>query len=214
MSFERKHKVVVYCADVSGAFDKVRRERLVNKLRAAGVHEQIVMLLASWLDERTAEVVVQGQRSDKHALSNMVYQGTVLGPSLWNLMYADAKTPIRHAGFTELVYADDLNAYREAPTTTPDDTLIAEAQACQTEVHRWGGANQIQFEPAKEGIHVIGRRATSTETFGILGVDFDSKLIMHRTVECTTQAATWKAKAVFKVRRYLGPAECVRLYKC
>ena len=39
----------------------------------------------SWLQQRSAQVVVEGQRSDKMLLRNMVFQGTVLGPTLWTL---------------------------------------------------------------------------------------------------------------------------------
>ena len=42
-------KIAVYCSDVSGAFDRVRLERLVSKLGRKGIHPQIVAVLASWL---------------------------------------------------------------------------------------------------------------------------------------------------------------------
>ena len=36
-ALENGHKVLVYCSDVSGAFDKVSRERLLDKLAAKGI---------------------------------------------------------------------------------------------------------------------------------------------------------------------------------
>ena len=42
----------------------------------------------------------------------MVYQGTVLGPTLWNLFFEDARAAINEVFFTEYVFADDLNAFR------------------------------------------------------------------------------------------------------
>jgi hypothetical protein len=111
-------KIAVYCSDVSGAFDRVRLERLVSKLRVKGIHPQIVAVLASWLQQRCAQVVVGGVSSKIMTLINMVYQGTVTGPSLWNFFFEDARHAINETFFTEIVYADDLNAYRR-PTMSP-----------------------------------------------------------------------------------------------
>ena len=80
-------KIGVYCSDVSGAFDRVKAERLVAKLRAAKVRPEIVAVIESWLRSRPAHVVVGGAQSVELSLFNMVFQGTVLGPSLWNSAY-------------------------------------------------------------------------------------------------------------------------------
>ena len=45
-------------------------------------NSDVVALTESWLQQRTAHVVVEGQFSDKMVLKNMVFQGTVLGPAL------------------------------------------------------------------------------------------------------------------------------------
>ena len=79
-----RRKVVVYCSDASGAFDRIRMERLVAKLKAKRVHPDVVSALASWLRPRRVHVVVEGQQSTELSLHNMVFQGTVLGPMLWN----------------------------------------------------------------------------------------------------------------------------------
>ena len=80
-------KVAVYCSDVSGAFDRVQFHRMVAKLRTKGLHPDIIAVLVSWLTQRLAEVVVGGSTSDKMTLINMVYQGTVTGPILWDLFF-------------------------------------------------------------------------------------------------------------------------------
>ena len=121
----RRKKVAVYCSDVSGAFDRVRAERLLEKLRCKGVHPAFVDLAGSRLQQRSAQVVVEGQRSDKMLLRNVVFQGTVPGPTLWNLFYEDARRAIHEAGFVEIVYADDLNGFRSS------NTMSASTPSCQ-----------------------------------------------------------------------------------
>ena len=75
----------LYCSDVSGAFDRVFKPRLCKKLRATGLHPDIVGFLGSWLDDRQAQTIVGGKASRVELLANSVFQGTVLGPPLWNL---------------------------------------------------------------------------------------------------------------------------------
>ena len=125
---------------MSGAFDRVRCQRLLAKLRAKGVRERWVELFASWLRERPAKVVVGGRCSDELLLRDMVFQGTVWGPLLWNVFYEDAVKPVRDSNFTEVMYADDLNAFAEVPATTSNTEALAAARTCQTALHL--GASQ------------------------------------------------------------------------
>ena len=84
-------KVGIHLSDISGAFDKVSSDRLLEKLKAKGINAQICNVLSSWLRPRTAYVIIGGSRSSVLQLKNMVYQGTVLGPALWNTFYEDAR---------------------------------------------------------------------------------------------------------------------------
>ena len=206
--FERSLKFAVYCSDVSGAFDKVRRERLEAKLHAKGIHPSIVAVLSSWLRDRVAQVIVGGKRSAERVLKNMVYQGTVLGPGLWNLMYEDARWAIQACGFTEVVYADDLNSWRAFATRTCNAALLGEAECCQSQFHTWGKATQIQFDPAKESMHVVGRHDALGADFKILGVEFDCKLLMNGAVHETAVSARWKLKTVMRATRFPFTANC------
>ena len=52
-------------SDVSAAFDRVLMDRLLGKLAARGVPDDILKVFASWLEARWAEVVVHGALSGK-----------------------------------------------------------------------------------------------------------------------------------------------------
>ena len=88
--FNDNLKFALYCSDVSGAFDWVKRERLRAKLRAKIVPEEFVSIFDAWLQDRKATVVVGGQHSDPMRLRDMIYQGAVWGPWLWNIFYEEA----------------------------------------------------------------------------------------------------------------------------
>ena len=94
------------------------KERLLDKLRARGIHPKLVKLIGSWLEPRRASVVVGGATSKPFIIKNMVFQGTVLGPQLWNLFFDDARRAINELLYEEIVYADDLNAYKVVPGST------------------------------------------------------------------------------------------------
>ena len=136
---DRGFLVGVYCSDVSGAFDRVEMERLCAKLRASGPHESVVAFLASWLEDRVAKVVAGGKASLSELLANSVFQGTVLGPPLWNLFYADARKAVNAKGFDESVFADDFNAWKcFCPAWTDErqiETILADLEAVQKELH-------------------------------------------------------------------------------
>ena len=44
-----RRKIAVLCSDVSGAFDRVCRKRLLKKLRKMGLHSKIIAVVESWL---------------------------------------------------------------------------------------------------------------------------------------------------------------------
>eukprot|EP00969_Alexandrium_andersonii_P357141 15448114-Alexandrium_andersonii.AAC.1 len=72
----------------------------------------------------------------------MVYQGTVFGSPLWDLYFRDASEAIAAASFREIVYADDLNAYRVLDAAVDDNNAFLMIGDCQRQLHRWGVANR------------------------------------------------------------------------
>jgi hypothetical protein len=206
-------KIGVYCSDVSGAFDRVKVERLAAKLKAKGLHPTIVDAMVSWLRKRTAHVVVGGEKSEGFNLIDMVFQGTVWGPTLWNIFYEDARHAINDIFFKEVVYADDLNAYRVFASTFSNLDVLKSASMCQAELHAWGRANQVAFDPKKESLHIISKTEGFGPEFKILGVIFDSALTMASDVAEVVTEAGWKLRMLIKTRRYYSDAELVTLYK-
>ena len=85
--FNNKFKFNIYCSDVSGAFDRVSRSRIDAKLQANGISDKFIAIFDAWLQEREARVIVGGQYGDPMRFQNMIYQGTVWGPWLWNIFF-------------------------------------------------------------------------------------------------------------------------------
>jgi hypothetical protein len=206
-------KIAIYCSDVAGAFDRVRKERLVAKLHAKRIHPQITAVITSWLQERTSRVVVGGACSDEMLLKNMVFQGTVDGPMLWNLFYEDARHAINEWLFEEVVFADDLNAYRIFSSNTDNRCIDQAISNCQHELHKWGRANQVSFDASKESRHILSLTEPIGNTFRLLGICFDGALDMCSTVGELVADAGWKLRTLIRTRRYYNDADLIMLYK-
>ncbi len=209
----RRMKVGVYCSDVSGAFDRVCLPRLVAKLQAAGLCAEVVSLLSSWLRKRVARVVVEGDKSAEMELANMVFQGTVWGCILWNVFYADSRRAIEETGHEEIVYADDLNAWKVYGANVANGEVMAESAMCQANLHEWGGANRVSFDPSKESKHVLSFTQPAGGNFRILGALYDPSLAMKDAVVEVAAQCRWKLQTLLRSRRFYCDADMVMMYK-
>ena len=215
LAMESGDLVALYCSDVSGAFDRVPRDKLGNKLRLHGLHPDMLKFLESWLQDRVSEVVVGGRGGGRETLCDSVFQGTVLGSPLWNVFYADAREAVGNLGFTETVFADDFNCFKKFQKGKLPQDLRGELElrGAQKELHRWGEANQVLFDPAKGTFHLLHRRLHSHGEFKILGVLFDTQLLMHAAARQVATEAGWRLQKLLKARRYFTTPELVHLYK-
>ena len=209
----RGEKIGVYCSDVAGAFDRVEAERLIAKLRAKKLHPDIVAVMASWLRQRSAHIIVGGKQSEEMTLQNMVFQGTVIGPDLWNCFFEDARHAINEWLFTEVAYADDHNAYRVFGESSENADVMKSIDHCQKELHNWGDANQVAFDPDKESKHILSLATPFGKPFKLLGLIFDMQLDMTEATCEVVREVGWKLRNLLRTRRYYCDADLVILYK-
>jgi len=101
---------------------------------------------------------------------------------LWNVYYADASDAVLSKGFTETVFADDLNCFRNLGGSIGDDFIFKQIHDCQSCLHDRGAADQVIFKPSKASKHILDRFSPAGDRFKILSVAFDGKLTMHEAV--------------------------------
>ena len=89
--------------DMSKAFDKMDRGKLLEMLKERGMNIHLLRLVQSFLDNRHQTVRVGTKNSSSKPIQNGAPQGTILGPMFW-LVYIDTlELPC-----TVIKYADDL----------------------------------------------------------------------------------------------------------
>ena len=76
---------VVYL-DFQKAFDKVPHQRLLLKLKAHGIGNDVINWIEKWLTHRRQRVIVDGEISNWKSVLSGVPQGSVLGPILYKLV--------------------------------------------------------------------------------------------------------------------------------
>jgi hypothetical protein len=75
--------------DFSKAYDKVLHKRLLAKLRAKGISEEILKWIEHWLEQRTQRVRVGGEMSDEEEVVSSMPQDMVLGLCLFTVFIDD-----------------------------------------------------------------------------------------------------------------------------
>ena len=213
LAFALGNKIGVNCSDVAGAFGRVSTEKLIAKTRRSVIHSGIAKVIENWLIDRVGQVIVQGCTSAEFILRNMCFQGTVWGPSLWNLFFSDAPLALRKCAFKEIMYADDLNAYRVFTNGTSNDFVLGQLRRCQLELHEWGAANSVTFEQTKESFHILSHSQGYGDPFRLLGVTFDIQLSMGTAVsECSIESH-WRLSSLLRSRRFFSVYDIVLHYK-
>ena len=68
------------------------------------------------------------------------------------------------------------------------------------------------FDPSQESFHLLHRRFGAGGNFRILGVTFDSALLMHAAACVVATDARWRLQALLKVRRFFSTPEIFVMY--
>ncbi len=97
--------VTLIIMDLSKAFDFLPHDLMAAKLIAYGMSHSAVKILISYLRHRKQRVKIGSDTSDWMAILKGVPQGSILGPSLFNLFFNDFMYILKHTSAVN--YADD-----------------------------------------------------------------------------------------------------------
>ncbi len=77
----------IFLMDLSKAFDYIPHDLLLAKLKAYGIKDGSLTLIASYLRNRNQHVKIGGYCSEWLPLSKGVPQGSISGPNIFNFFY-------------------------------------------------------------------------------------------------------------------------------
>ena len=149
---DNKGQVDVIITDFSKAFDLVPHQRLLLKLKHAGISGSLHNWISTFLTKRSQQVVLEGNSSTSIVVTSGVPQGTVLGPLLFILYLNDLPEGISSQ---VRLLADDCILYREIQTQEDSHKLQNDIDILCNWESRW----QMRFNVAKcYAMHMTHKR--------------------------------------------------------
>jgi hypothetical protein len=141
--------------DVKNAFNSAAWDIIIERLREMGISAYLLNIVIDYLSDRNIIL----DKTTKRRVTGGVPQGSVLGPTLWNVLY-DQIMAIDVGNEVGMVcYADDLAISISARTSRE---IIAKTNRTLHAINLWMKANKLQLAPEKTEAIIINRKKKIT----------------------------------------------------
>ena len=199
--------------DLSKAFDVIPHGLLVAKLCAYGYKAEVVLLMKNYLGQRKQRVKVDDARSDWTDLTQGVPQGSVLGPTLFNIFLNDLFYTVSESSIYN--YADDNTLSVIADTM---DELVVRIERDGSLMTKWFNDNQMLANPDKYQTIIFGKKVDGsrnsfdvggvtipvTSDVKLLGVNIDENLAFNLQASIICKKAGGQVNALMRLSRLLS----------
>lgn len=139
--WRRRELCALVSIDVANAFNTVPWDKIGDALIRKNTPTYLVRLLRDYFRER----LLQTDAGDKE-VSCGVPQGSVIGPTLWNIFYDDLLQQRLPEGIEIIVFADDIAMVGIAKDT---DSLEVAMNSALSMVSEWIATNGLRISPSK-----------------------------------------------------------------
>ncbi|CAM1307444.1 Uncharacterised protein r2_g1733 [Pycnogonum litorale] len=140
---------VIYM-DFQKAFDSVPHRRLILKLEAHGIKQQVLQWITAFLSNRKQQVVLKDTHSQEADVTSGIPQGSVLGPALFVLYINDLPENITNK---VKMFADDTKLYGKSDTAEDTNSI----QEDLTKLQEWSEKWLLNFHPQKCTVVKLGK---------------------------------------------------------
>ena len=210
--------------DVKGAYNGVCKERLIQRMKARGIPEELLRWVEAFCSERTATIQVNGQLSEaQHLPQAGLPQGSPLSPILFLFFNADLVQRQIDSQGGAIAFVDDFTAWVTGPTVQSNrEGIIAIINQALDWERRSGATFEadktaiIHFAPKtrkvdQEPFSIKGQTVEPQNKVKVLGVLMDTRL---KYKEHIARAASKGLEAAMELRRLRGlsPATVRQLF--
>jgi hypothetical protein len=204
-----------YCGaimmDLSKAFDVIPHGLLLAKLNAYGYDRNCVELISNYLNDRYQRTKICQARSNWIKIRKGVPQGSILGPTLFNIFINDMLYCVKDYGLYN--YADDNTVSYICDTSIE---LVTKLELCGDIITEWFASNGMQANPDKYQSIVFGNKADLPSSFTIkghnvkcienvklLGIHIDKRLTFNTHISDICKKASRQVNAVMRLSKVL-----------
>ncbi|KDN69935.1 putative zinc knuckle [Colletotrichum sublineola] len=210
--------------DVKGAYNGVCKERLIQRMRARGMPEDLLRWVSAFCSDRTAAIQVNGQLSEVRSLPQAgLPQGSPLSPILFLFFNADLVQRRIDSNGGAVAFVDDFTAWVTGRTARDNREAI---EAIISDALNWEKRSGATFEADKTAIihfthkdyksdpkpyTIKGQVIHPTKHAKVLGVIIDTGL---KYKEHIAKASSKGLKTALKLQRLRGlsPATARQLF--
>ena len=214
---DNKKNIDILYLDFSKAFDTVPHERLLNKLKAYGITNNVHKWIQSFLSNRKQRVRINNSYSDFSPITSGIPQGSILGPVLLIFFINDLPDNVNSKC---KIFADDTKIYNSADNS----------QSIQDDINSlmdWSDIWQLKFNAQKCNVIHIGKSSTVNDYFmgdnntkinsveheKDIGVTFDTKLNFDIHINSVVSKANQLIGLVKRSFQFLDQDMFLKLYK-
>lgn len=204
--WRRRKRCAIILLDIRNAFNSLEWGVIAGSLQKREISAYVRRIIRSYLQSR----YIVDEDGTRHEVTAGVPQGSVLGPTLWNVDYDDVLRLELPSGATTLAYADDLALVRMG-------TSIKELQEITQDsldvIANWMEGKQLRLAPEKtEAVMLLSRRGDEnpslhicqhqiafSQTAKYLGVHLQRRLSGTQHVRKVTKRAADVAAAIARI---------------
>lgn len=204
----------VITLDIRNAFNSASWQIILDELKRRQIDGSLINLIASYLSQR--EIILEAENQTKVIeTSSGVPQGSVMGPTLWNVLYNNLLELEQPEGVKLIGFADDIAM---VVTARNEDLLMSTTNIAIVRIANWLHDNKLQLAPEKtEAVllttkrkisaiqfNVLGTELSPTTAIKYLGVWLDTKLTFAEHINRTVQKAEKTMTAILSLMPNIG----------
>lgn len=149
---------LVISLDISGAFDNILHDKLVEQLAIGGVDHGLINFAVSYLSNRYVEMEVGGSKRSKK-ITRGCPQGSKCAPGMFMIVINELLLKLKRCEIKCFAYADDILIV--IPGKKSKD-IAAKSNAAVEMIQTWGHINGLSFNFKKTQAMLV--RATKKDT--------------------------------------------------
>ena len=200
LAFNNKYKskryLIAIFLDLEKAFDLVWTNGLMAKLNHYGINGNMFNWIKNFLTNRHIRARIGDQLSDEYSLENGTPQGSVLSPTLFNIMINDLGNTAIKTEIDLSQFADDSGIWKNG--NPKSQKLITEIQLTLNNISKWadkwgfklskGKTIGIIFSPPHKrpiqppSLYIQGELIKFEKTAKFLGMYFDHHLTWNHHI--------------------------------